>query len=373
MKNSLKVRIVSIRLGGVAPFEDGATLSFVASKERANRHFLYPIPRFRLSLLPVVALYGEAGSGKSTLLKALGAIFATVREASFGPILSLRSSSETRELSLSVVISVDDRLYEYVVALRDGSVVKEALISATTTGDDVLFLVDSDGSTPIVVPTLVTAGHLLGRFDGPRGEDVAAIVTSLGKAAYVDPIDSLVNREIVVETALLPQLNVFLEAISQNPSELLTNLVRDVSDGDGPSQGTSREVGGEGLTKLSLSYLSTSEAALVAIAGALVSQMAHSGGGVVAIDNFDALLDFRIASFILGKINKAIEDGHLMSVFLGMKDSVFFDQSYFRRDQLVLVGGEGDDSSIISLAEISQLRYDRDVRKMYINRTFDSL
>ncbi|MDA8277484.1 MAG: hypothetical protein M0Z45_04705 [Actinomycetota bacterium] len=373
MKNSLNVRIVSLRLGGVAPFEDGATLSFVASKERSGRQQLYIVPRFRMSLLPQLAIFGGAGSGKTTLVKALAAIFETVREATFAPLQGLKPRSEMALVSVSIVIAVDDRLYEYVVALQGGSVVKEALVSAKTTKDEVLFLVEADGTAPIVVPTLVTASNLLSRIDKARGEDIEAIVRALCGAIFFDPLDILSNREITVRKSLFSIVVPFLEVITPNSIDFLKSLIKSSRHGEN-SLGDSNQGDADGDSAiLSLKALSTSEATLVALSFILGSQIAGDRSGVVVIDNFDCLLDFRITSFILGKIDENIEKDTLKSIILVMKDTVFFDQSFFRRDQLVLVGGKGGNSSVTSLAEISELRYDRDVRKMYINRLFDSL
>ncbi len=373
MENSLKVRLVSMRLGGVAPFEDGATLSFVASKERADRDLLYAIPRFRMSLLPLVAIYGEAASGKSTLVGAFGAIIEMVREASFSPLLSLSARSDVETLSLSMVIAVDDRLYEYVVALQGARVVKEALISARSSSDEVLFLVEGDGPTPVVVPSIVTASHLLRRFDEMRANDIDAIVRALGGAICVDALELLDNREIVVKKSTLVTISDFLEIISDNPSSLLKSIMTGGMDEDERASNDQVEANEGSTTTLSLRELSTSEGALVAISSLLVGQIDDLKSGIVLIDNFDALLDFRITRFLLGKIAEGVKVGGLMSIVLVMKDTVFFDQGFFRRDQLVLTGGSGDNRSITSLAEISELRFDKDIRKMYVNGLFDSL
>ncbi|MFR1026081.1 MAG: AAA family ATPase [Parasutterella sp.] len=44
----------------------------VAGKERTNSKTLASIPKFRLKLLPLAAIYGANASGKSNLIKALG-------------------------------------------------------------------------------------------------------------------------------------------------------------------------------------------------------------------------------------------------------------------------------------------------------------
>ncbi|MDA8196873.1 MAG: hypothetical protein M0019_06665 [Actinomycetota bacterium] len=361
-----------MRLGGVAPFEDGATLSFVASKERASRENLYVIPRFRMSLLPLVALYGEMGAGKSVLMKALAAIFTAIGEASFESILSLAVQGERDFYSISAVFAVDDRLYEYVIAVRGGNVVKEALIYARTSKDEVLFLAEADVHTPIVVPTLVTAGNLLGRFEPSRGEDVEALVRALSHAIYYDPLVVLENREIIVKKSSIEGFFSLLENIARNTSSKVAEKLREFLSGVDDSTFGALESNERKDYRLPLSNLSTSEAALLAVSAILASQADMENGGIVAIDNFDTLLDFRVTSLILEKITEYVAGDIFLSLLLGMKETVFFDQSYFRRDQLVLVGNGTNASTITSLAEISELRYDRDVRKMYINRLFDA-
>lgn len=170
-----------------------------------------------------------------------------------------------------------------------------------------------------------------------------------------------------------PAIGNFLVIFSDDPSFLLKNITRTGTSKCGIAGNIGLDPNEGSTTELSLRELSVSEGPLVAISSLLAGQIDDLMSGIILVDNFDALLDFRITSFLLGKITEMVIIGGFMSIVLVMKDAVFFDQSFFRRDQLVLTGGSGDNRSITSIAEISELRNDKDVRKMYNNRLFDSL
>lgn len=52
-------------------FQNRATFSLIASRERQHGGRIPKIPKFKLGVLPIAAIYGGNASGKTNLFKAL--------------------------------------------------------------------------------------------------------------------------------------------------------------------------------------------------------------------------------------------------------------------------------------------------------------
>ncbi len=63
--------LIEFELSNFLSYEEMATFSMVAGKERTNSKTLASVPKFRLKLLPLAAIYGANASGKSNLINAL--------------------------------------------------------------------------------------------------------------------------------------------------------------------------------------------------------------------------------------------------------------------------------------------------------------
>ena len=64
--------LIEFKFSNFLSYKEMTSFSMVAGKERTNSKTLASIPKFRLKLLPLAAIYGANASGKSNLIKALG-------------------------------------------------------------------------------------------------------------------------------------------------------------------------------------------------------------------------------------------------------------------------------------------------------------
>ena len=112
-------------------FRDLATLSLLASRERQHGQRVARVPRHRLGVLPIAAIYGGNASGKSNLFKALA--FAKqfiVQGTQVDQVIAVypfRLDSQTQQAASEFVFEllIGEKIYEYRFAVSYQQVVME--------------------------------------------------------------------------------------------------------------------------------------------------------------------------------------------------------------------------------------------------------
>ena len=133
--------IVRITLENWMAFRDSTNYSLIASQERWHRERLPRFRRQRMTVLPIMALFGANGAGKSSFVKLLAFIQGLVVEGlePGAPIpirpYDLDSRHPLEPLRFDIDVMVDEALYSYHVLLSRSAVLEETLTLHSATRD----------------------------------------------------------------------------------------------------------------------------------------------------------------------------------------------------------------------------------------------
>lgn len=137
--------LLRFELENWASFRDSAELSLVASRERQHRDRLPRVEKFRMSVLPVAAIYGGNASGKTNFFKALSfakrfIVRGTQPDAPIGIrsfLLDAVSAAQPTRMTFELLI--DELVYELSFAVDAKRVLEESLTRITSTSESVLY------------------------------------------------------------------------------------------------------------------------------------------------------------------------------------------------------------------------------------------
>jgi len=137
--------LVSFALENWMSFRDKATFSMVASRERQHGERVPRLKKYHANLLPIAAIYGGNASGKTNFFKALNfaKMLITVGTRPDGPIpvapFSLDAESGSRPSRFEFVLFADESMYEYSFAVTRRAVLEEKLVRIHGSGEKVLY------------------------------------------------------------------------------------------------------------------------------------------------------------------------------------------------------------------------------------------
>ena len=137
--------IVSFSVENWMSFRDKATLSMVASRERQHGERLARLDKYQMRLLPAAAVYGGNASGKTNLFKALAfAKTQVVTGTQPGKPIAVRPFLLDEEHSkqptrFEFELLIDDVIYAFSFAVTRANVIDERLVRVGGTGERTLY------------------------------------------------------------------------------------------------------------------------------------------------------------------------------------------------------------------------------------------
>ena len=140
--------LIEFKFSNFLSYDEITTFSMVAGKERTNSKTLASIPKFRLKLLPLAAIYGANASGKSNLIKALGflkTLVTTQRVKGKIPLRHFYYSEDKNTISnFEISFLVNELIYEFKIACNEDGLLYEELIERNSRSEKTLYLRDKD-------------------------------------------------------------------------------------------------------------------------------------------------------------------------------------------------------------------------------------
>ncbi len=402
-------------------FRDKQEFSLFAGREKQHGERLYKPLSYIPRVLPIAALYGANASGKSNFLEALSFLQRLVVEGTklnrdiHVKNFRLDSDYADKESSFTVMMLVEKDIYEYSVSLTRKRIVKERLVHVQARKETVLF--NREGGQ---VKFFETTDHLnvvakITRDDqlilrssmefnareyapiynwfkdklliiGPwsRANNIAAIVK--GNHVFSEAFNNLLsNLDTHIERLDLQTLDAEQTLI---PNEMLSRIAKDIKENEtaifnwfGNQDIAIESHNGEAIARKVVALHPTAQGELIPfemdeesdgtrriidLLPALL-KLCHEKGMVVFVDELErSLHHIMVRYFIKHFLSHCTEENANQLVFT-THDALLFTQDIFRRDELWLTDKDHmGASSLKSVAEFKSARYDKVIRKSYL-------
>jgi len=137
--------IINISLENWMSFYNPVTFSMIASRERQHGERVPRVSKYQTRVLPIAAIYGGNASGKTNFFKALhftkNLVVEGTRPDSLIPVepyrLNVKGATEPSRFSFELLI--DEIIYEFSFALTSESILEEKLVQINSTSEKVLY------------------------------------------------------------------------------------------------------------------------------------------------------------------------------------------------------------------------------------------
>jgi uncharacterized protein len=126
-------------------FRDRVSFEMAATRERQHRSRVPKLDKYRLGILPIAAIYGGNASGKTNLFKALNfakfLVTKGIQPEGLIPIepFRLESTCSEKPSRFSFELLINETIYEFFFALTRKTILEEKLVNITSTGEKVLY------------------------------------------------------------------------------------------------------------------------------------------------------------------------------------------------------------------------------------------
>ncbi len=415
--------LVSFSVQNWMSFQETAALSMVASKEKQHGERVPAVEKYRTRILPLAVVYGGNASGKTNLFKALSFIKNLVvrgtHPSSAIPVevfmLDPKSAAAPAKFSLEMLI--DERIYAFSFAVTRKAVLEEKLVEVLSTSEKVLY--ERNGSKIRFDKTLEKDQSLQFVFRGTRDNQLFLTNSISQKVdrfrAVYDWFEN--NLQLVAPDSRFGRFERFLEDSSPTlcamrdalanldtgitnldfesvrlddfglPKELLADIEENLKEGDvallmlRDPIALSRRDGellarklvtfhsnslGESV-KFGMEYESDGSRRVIDLLPVFLDLCVESSQKVYVIDELDRSLHTLLTRHLLEGYLSSCSPDSRAQLLLTTHDVLLMDQDLVRRDEMwITERGEKGGSTLSSFSEFKDVRYDKDIRKSYL-------
>lgn len=418
--------IIEITVENWMSFRDPVTFSMVASRERQHGERVPRVAKYPTRVLPVAAIYGGNASGKTNFFKALGFVKNLVIKGTLPDSLiavepfRLDVAMAKQPTRFSFQLLVEETIYEFSFTLTHKAILEEKLVQISSSSEKVLY--DRREGEPNFDASLRNDQSLQYAFKGTRDNQLFLTNTVSQKIDAFRPVFDwfrdtldLVAPDSRFEpfeqffdeghplygamSAALPQLDTGIthlggEAVPFNsvpmPDVLRANLQDGLKEGMAVRLMTEPVTGryvvtrknGELIAKKLVTYHPNTDGSeikfdiwlesdgsqrVIDLLPAFLAMSAAKSKKVFVIDEMDRSLHTLLTRRLLESYLDSCSTDSRSQLLFTTHDVLLMDQQLFRRDEMWVA--ERDNlgvSSLISFAEYKDVRYDKDIRKSYL-------
>ena len=407
-------------------FRDQATFSMIASRERQHGERVPKLGKYQTRVLPVAAIYGGNASGKTNLFKALSfaktLVVKGTRPDSLISTETFRLDGEgaNRPSHFAFELLIDETIYDFSFAVTRKAIQEERLVVITSTSEKVLY--DRRAGEINFDASLARDSFLQFAFKGTRDNQLFLTNSVSQKVDTFRPVyDWFKNTlELVAPDSRFEPFEQFLDeghplyaAMNEMLQQLDTGIVHLGSEEipfeniplPDPLKTELQEEVEEGMTvqlseeSLNARFVITREDGEL-IAKKMVSFhpksdgkeakfeiYQESDGSQRIIDLLPAFLELAAQTsskvFVIDEIDRSLHPlliRQLLEAYLGncstetrkqllltTHNVMLMDQQLLRRDEMwVAERDKSGASSLFSFSEYKDVRYDKDLRKSYL-------
>ncbi len=417
--------IISFTLENWMSFPNPVTFSMCASKERQHGERVTKLDKYQTRILPVAAIYGGNASGKTNFFKALRfakeLVVKGTQPDNLIPVEPFRLAAKGTEKPsrFGFELLIDDVIYDFSFSVTRKTVVEEKLAIITSTSEKVLY--HRQNGKPNFDETLAKDDMLEFAFRGTRDNQLF-LTNSISqkvekfKAVYTwfkdllelvapdsrfgafehfldesHPLYSTMNE-------MLPQLDTGITHLGGEeipfenitlPESLKTKLQEDVKEGmtvrllsDPSERFVVTRKDGELVARKLVAFHPKADGS-----EAKFEIRQESDGSQRVIDLLPAFLDLSDKSskkvYVIDEVDRSLHTlltRRLLEIYLDRcsaetrtqllfttHDALILDQQLLRRDEMWVAERDTTGaSSLFSFSEYKDVRYDKDIRKSYL-------
>ena len=418
--------IISFSVENWRSFREQSTLSMVAGREKQHGDRLPDVPGYGMKLLPLAAIYGGNASGKTNLFTALNfvrhLIVTGTMPGSLIPTEPFRLDPVCASLPsrFRFELFINDKCYEFSIAVTQQRVVEEKLVEILKTTEKPLYSRIND--TIDFHSTLKRDKFLEFAFKGTRENQLFLTnsvnqkvenfkpvydwfknnLTLIAPDTRFEPFEQFLQEDHPLYSTMnnmLPLLDTGIEYIGGEdlafehiplPEALKLKLKTELQEGVSVRWLTEpinerfvvTRQGGELKAKKLVSYHrdlngknikfdmqqeSDGTQRTIDLLPAFLEMAAPGTAKVFVIDELDRSLHTLLTRRLLeGYLFACGPEGRSQLLFT-THDVLLMDQDLLRRDEMWVAERDRDGSStLISFSEYKDVRYDKDIRKSYL-------
>ena len=427
--------IISFTVENWMSFCDSVSFSMVASRERQHGERVPKIAKFQTRILPIAAIYGGNASGKTNFFLALnfvkGFVLKGISPDSNIPVKPYRLDSAKNDNPSRFILEllIDEIIYEFSFAVTRKEVVEEKLVQITSSGEKILYF--RQGEMPNFDPKLDKDQFLHFAFRGTRDNQLfltnsVSQKVEIFKPVYdwfkdtleliapdsrFEPFENFLDEDNLqlysTVNEMLKQLDTGISRLNQEeipfenvpfPESLKSKLQEDVKENGTDSVRVISPTNegfvitrraGELVAKKLVTYHSRSDGTdakfdihqesdgtqrVIHLLPALLEVSAPKSKKVYIIDEVDrSLHTLLVRQFIEAYLAKCNPESRVQ-LLITTHDVLLMDQGLFRRDEMWLTERNHKGSTeLFSLSDYKDIRYDKDIRKSYLQGRFGGI
>lgn len=418
--------IVSFSVENWMSFRNKVTFSMVASRERQHSDRVPRIGKYKTRLLPVAAIYGGNASGKTNLFKAMsfakGMVVKGTQPDSLIPVelFSLDPQTAEQPARFAFELLIDEEIYAFSFAVTRKAVLEEKLVQISSTSEKILYE-RNDGKAKFD-STLQKDQFLQFAFSGTRDNQLFLTNSVSQKVETFKPVYDWFKKTLdlvapdsrfqsfehfldeghplfSIMSTMLPQLDTGIAHLGGEeipfdniplPESLKTKLQEDVKEGMTVRLLTEpinerfiiTRKNGKLIAKKLVTYHPKTDGT-----EAKFEMRQESDGSQRIIDLLPAFLEISSAGskkvYIIDEVDRSLHTlltRRLLEAYLSnctaesraqvlftTHDVLLMDQQLLRRDEMwVTERDTAGISNLLSFSEYKDVRYDKDIRKSYL-------
>ena len=418
--------IISFSVENWMSFRDQATFSMIASRERQHGERVPKLGKYQTRVLPVAAIYGGNASGKTNFFEALHFAKMLVVKGtgpdSLIPVSTFRldGKGKNRPSRFAFELLIDETIYDFSFAVTRKSVLEERLVVITRTSEKVLY--DRRDGKPNFDASLAKDKFLQFAFKGTRDNQLFLTNSVSQKVdnfrpvydwfkdtlklvapdSRFEPFEQFLDEENPLYSAMnemLQRLDTGIARLGSEeipfeniplPDSLKTELQEEVEEGM-----TVQLVGdfintrfvitreeGELIAKKMVSFHPKSDGTeakfeiyhesdgsqrVIDLLPAFLELSAQTSSKVFVIDEIDRSLHPLLIWQLLERYLTDCSTETRNQLLLTTHNVMLMDQQLLRRDEMwVAERDKSGASSLFSFSEYKDVRYDKDLRKSYL-------
>jgi uncharacterized protein len=418
--------IVSFSVENWMSFRDRVGFSMVASKERQHGDRLPRAKKYQLRLLPVSAIYGGNASGKTNFFKALNfaktLVVRGTQPEGMIPVEPFRLDPyfAQKPSQFSFELLIKEKIYEFSFAVTRREIVEERLVQILSTGEKTLY--ERKGGKIEFGTSLKKDLFLEFAFRGTRENQLFLTNSVNQKVELCKPIYDWFNNDLVMiapdsrfapfelflqeEHPLYATMNSSLSKLDTGiehlggeevsfenlplPEPIKSKLQEEVKEGmtvrllTGPVEErfvvTRKEgeliakklitchAGVDGKeVKFEMRQESDGSQRVIDLLPAFLEISAPKSAKVYVIDEIDRSLHTLLTQQLLSGYLSSCGAETRAQLLFTTHDVLLMDQSIFRRDEMwIAERNQRGCSTLLSFSEYKDVRYDKDLRKSYL-------